>query len=185
MKSEYSVAGQWRGGWDEPGIQRWVEGLRSRLLAPNVSVGLVFMTPEFFDHASEVLEVLRVHGRIPLLLGCSSTGLIANGEEWSQQGGIALGLYHLPGATVRAMHFTQSTLEDCSVPEDWYALSGLRPSELNGWLVFADPFHLDGETWLRQFVKLCCRPRLQTNGNGWGSSSPKASFRSWAIKSRC
>jgi small ligand-binding sensory domain FIST len=151
MKSEFAVAGQWRGGWDEAGIRRWVEGLRNRLLAPNVTLGIVFMAPEFFDVASEVLEVLRVHGRIPLLVGCSSTGLIANGEEWLEQGGIVLGLYHLPGASLRPIHFTQSTLDECTVPEDWHALCQVRPSEVNGWLVFADPFHLDGETWLRQW----------------------------------
>ena len=31
--------------------------------------------------------------------------------------------------------------------------AGVRPDQANGWLVFADPFHLDSEKWLRQWNK--------------------------------
>ena len=54
--------------------------LRSQLSAP-VSLGLVFMSPDFFPHAAATLEILRVHGRIPLLAGCSGAGLIVGAEE--------------------------------------------------------------------------------------------------------
>src|SRR4051794_22503066 len=110
MRNEYSVAAHWAGGFDEAGLQGWAEGLRAQLAAPQVSLGLVFMSPKFFPHADQALELLRVHARIPLLVGCSSTSLIAGEQEIEDQPGLALGLYYLPGAVLQPFHFTQAQL---------------------------------------------------------------------------
>ena len=75
MSNEYSIAAHWAGGFDEKGLQGWAENLRWQLKAPKVSLGLVFMSPRFFEHAKQVLEILRVHAQIPLLAGCSSQAL--------------------------------------------------------------------------------------------------------------
>ena len=81
MNTEFSVAAHWPGGFDEVKLRQWAEDLRLQLLAPQVSLGLVFMSPKFFPHARQTLEILRVHARIPLLAGCSSPGLIADSRE--------------------------------------------------------------------------------------------------------
>ncbi len=149
---EFSVTGQWEGGFDEPALRRWAESLRASLRTPPVSLGLVFMSPEWFDDAEEALEVLRVHAQIPLLVGCSSAGLIVNRQEIEGVPGLALGLYHLPGAELRAVHFSQEEVEAAAEETaHWVRVTGVRPGDTTGWLVFADPFHLDGETWLAQW----------------------------------
>jgi len=99
VTNEFSTAGYWPGDFQEDGLQLWAENLRQQLRTPGVSLGLVFMAPKFFPHARQVLEILRVHARIPLLAGCSSQGLIAGGEELEENAGLALGLYSLPGRT--------------------------------------------------------------------------------------
>src|SRR5580698_9421584 len=116
MQNEYSVASHWPGGFDDAGLQRWVEQLRSQLAANRVSLGLVFMSPQFFPHAKQVLEILRVHGRIPLLAGCSSTGLIAGGEELEGNPGLALALYSLPDVELKAFHFRQGQVDEANGP---------------------------------------------------------------------
>ncbi len=137
---------------DEDGLADWARRLRARLPAAEVSLGLVFMSPKFFPHAETVLEILRVHARIPLLAGCSSTGLVANAEEIEGAGGLVLALYFLPGAKLRGFHFSQEDVADAAVtPASWSAKSGLAPQAVNGWLAFIDPFHLDGESWLRSW----------------------------------
>jgi len=151
MKSEFAVAGHWAGGWDEPGIIRWVEGLRARLGSAPATLAIVFITPSFFERASEVLEVLRVHGRLPLLVGCSSTGVIANDAEYEDAGGIALALYHLPGAELHPVRFDQDSIEALETPAEWHGFTGIQPEASRGWLVFADPFHLEGDDWLRKW----------------------------------
>jgi small ligand-binding sensory domain FIST len=145
--NEYSVAGHWDGGFDEAGLQRWAEGLRSQLQAPQVSLGLVFMAPRFFPHAQQVLEILQVHARVPLLAGCSSQGLIVGEQELEQEAGLTLGLYALPGAQLSAVHFKQEQVEEAYGPGYWRLETGVE--ETNGWLAFIDPSQLDTETWLK------------------------------------
>ena len=151
MNTEYSVAAHWPGHFEEAGLRQWAEDLRAQLRAPQVSLGLVFMTPRFFPFAKQVLEILRVHARIPLLAGCSSTGLVAGAEEIEDHGGVALALYALPGASLEGYHFTQSQVEDSDAPDFWPAASGVAVTGTNGWLAFLDPFHLDAESWLRSW----------------------------------
>jgi small ligand-binding sensory domain FIST len=151
MRNKFSVAAHWAGGMDEAGLQLWAADLRRRLAAPRVTLGLVFLTPQFFDCAVSVLDILRVHAQIPLLAGCSSQSLIAGGEEREEGAGLVLALYHLPGAELRATHFTQAHVEPSGEATRWERITGVGPDQTNGWLVFADPFHLDAEAWLHQW----------------------------------
>jgi small ligand-binding sensory domain FIST len=147
--NEFSIAGHWPGDFDEPGIQAWAEDLHRQLRAPQVSLGLVFMAPRFFPRAKQVLEILRVHARIPLLVGCSSQGLIVGSCEVEENAGLALGLYSLPGANLTACHFIQEQVEEANGPGYWRLETGVEPEQTNGWLTFIDPFHLDSESWLK------------------------------------
>jgi len=149
MHTEFAVAAHWNGGFDERALQVWAAQVRGRLHTPQVSLGLVFLTPRFFPHATQVLEILRVHAQIPLLVGCSSNSLISGEQEIEDAPGLALGLYGLPGAELRAFHFTQQQAEERNGPGYWHLETGIGPDQTNGWLVFADPFHLDAESWLR------------------------------------
>jgi small ligand-binding sensory domain FIST len=149
VATELSVAGHWAEPFEESALQRWAEELRSRLDVPQVSLGLVFITPRHFKHSRQILEILRVHARIPLLMGCSSQSLIASGQEIEENAGIALGLYSLPGADLKAFPFTQEQVEEADSPDYWRMQTGLGPEQTNGWLCFIDPFHLDSEAWLK------------------------------------
>jgi small ligand-binding sensory domain FIST len=149
VANEYSIAAHWAGDFAEAGLQKWAENMRRQLNAPQVSLGLVFMSPRFFPRAKQVLEILRVHARIPLLAGCSSPSLIVGENEVEQNAGVTLGLYALPGAEVKAFHFKQEQVEEANGPGYWHLETGIEPDQTNGWLVFIDPFHLDSEAWLR------------------------------------
>ncbi len=149
LSNDFSIASHWTRDFDEQGLQEWAEDLRRRLRSPEASLGLVFMTPRFFPHAKQILEILQVHARLPLLAGCSSQGLIFGAEEVEQQAGLTLGLYSLPGSKLKAFHFTQEQVEEANGPGYWPLESEVEADQTNGWLVFIDPFHLDSERWLR------------------------------------
>src|SRR5262249_19061025 len=104
-----------------------------------------------FPHAKQVLEILRVHARIPVLAGCSSQGLIVGQQELENDAGITLGLYSLPGAELKGFHFTQEQIEEANGPGYWQLETGVEPAQSNGWLAFVDPFHIDSEGWLRSW----------------------------------
>lgn len=149
MNTEHSVAAHWNQDFDEVRLSQWAKDLRHQLRAPQVSLGLVFMTPRFFPHAKQILETLRVHARIPLLAGCSSTALVAGSEELEENPGIVLALYSLPGAKLDGIYFMQTQVEEADGQTYWQDLTKIPAKETNGWLTFIDPFHLDSESWLR------------------------------------
>ena len=149
MGNGHSIAAHWTGGFEEAGLQKWAEELRGQLGAPQASLGLVFMAPRFFPHAKQVLEILQVHARVPLLAGCSSQGLIAGAQEFEQDAGLCLGLYALPGAEMRAFHFTQEQVEKANGAGFWRLETGLEREATQDWLAFIDPFHLNSEAWLQ------------------------------------
>ncbi len=109
------------------------------------------MTPRFFPYASEVLEILRVHARIPLLAGCSSTSLVSSGEEFEDHAGLVLALYALPGAKLTGTYFDQTQIELAAGSTFWPEHTQVASNQTNGWLAFIDPFHLDAEAWLRSW----------------------------------
>jgi small ligand-binding sensory domain FIST len=149
VSEKHSIAGHWAGEFDEKGLQQWAENLRWQLQTEKISLGLVFMAPRFFPHARQVLEILRVHARVPLLAGCSSQALIVGEQEVEDNPGLTLALYSLPKAELRAYHFTQEQVEQADGAAFWRSQTSVEPGQTNGWLAFVDPFHLDSETWLR------------------------------------
>ena len=149
MQHEFAVTGHWHAPFNDDAMRDWAVALRKQLRAAHVSLGMVFMTPHYFKDAEQILELLRVHAQIPLLIGCSSTSLIVGSAEIEDKAGLVLALYNLPGAKLRAVHFTQEQVEEASSAAYWQMETGITPEQVNGWLVFADPFHLDAETWLR------------------------------------
>lgn len=150
MKTGHCIAAHWAGGFDESGLAQWATDLRGQLNGP-VSLGLVFTTPKFFPHAETLLEILRVHGRIPLLAGCSSQSLVVGGQEVEEDAGLVLGLYSLPGAEFQACHFTQRQVEEANGPAYWHLETSVDAERTQGWLVFLDPFNMDSEGWLRSW----------------------------------
>lgn len=151
MRTPYAVCGHWAGEYDEAGLETWAANLRNQLETPQVSLGMVFMTPHFFPYAAQVLETLRLHARIPLLVGCSSESLVCGRHEIEEKPGLVLGLYYLPGAKLTAKRFTQEQVDSCADRSYWQEEMGVMREDTNGWLVFADPFNLDAENWLKQW----------------------------------
>ncbi|MBI3192782.1 MAG: FIST C-terminal domain-containing protein, partial [Pedosphaera parvula] len=45
----------------------------------------------------------------------------------------------------------QPQVEEANGPAYWHSETGVSGDDTNGWLVFADPFHLDAEAWLKQW----------------------------------
>ena len=151
MSEKTSIAAYWPDGMNEAGLADWARRLRARLPSKAVSLGLVFLSPNFFPHAEQVLEILRLHAQIPLLAGCSGGGLVVNAEELESTGGLVLALYALPGSTLKGVRLTQEQVAGADGENFWPGETGVARDKVNGWLAFLDPFQLDGERWLRSW----------------------------------
>jgi len=141
------------GGEFAPTVDRAAGLPRSRLHVPAI-----------LCRAKQVLEILRVHARIPLLAGCSSQSLIVGDHEVEQNAGLTVGLYALPGAELKAVHFTQQQVEEANGPGYWHLETEVEPGQNQRLLAFIDPFHLDSETWLKTWNEAYARCRSSA---GW------------------
>ena len=92
MLQDYAVTGHWHAPFNDDAMRDWATALRKQLRAAHVTLGTVFMTPQYFKDAEQILELLRVHAQIPLLIGCSSTSLIYQSNEIEDKAGVVLAL---------------------------------------------------------------------------------------------
>ncbi|HOW68406.1 MAG TPA: FIST N-terminal domain-containing protein [Candidatus Paceibacterota bacterium] len=151
MELAHGISGTWDQEYDEGQIAAWAAQLRRKLQAPQVTLGLLFITPDYLSRAESLLELLRLHARIPLLVGCTSQGIIQGDKEIEETSGFVLGLYYLPGARLQGFHFTQADVEQAQTSAYWTERTGISAEASHGWLVFLDPFHLDSESWLEKW----------------------------------
>lgn len=172
VRNEYSISAYFPGQFEELRLASWAQELRAQLSRPP-NLGLVFLSPDWTQHAGEALELIQLHARVPLLAGCSGLGLIAGGREYEDTPGAVLGLYHLPEANLRGFHLDQAQVLEAKDRHYWYAEMGIGREQTNGWLVMADPYTMDVETWLKQWND--AYPGLPTIG-GLASGSASMQF---------
>ena len=149
--SEHAVAGRYVGEFDETRVETWAKGLRLSLASEPVSFGIIYMTPTFFEVASQVLDIVRIHARTPVLVGCSTACLVSNGEEAEGEEGISLVLFAIPEVEVKGCHFNQEQVEEGDDVSVWHETTDVTETVNKGWFAFLDPFQIDCERWLRQW----------------------------------
>jgi small ligand-binding sensory domain FIST len=154
MQTDHALVEHWNRDFQEADLAAWVHQMRERFEKP-VSLGLIFISPAYFEVAPEILEIVRTHAAVPLLVGCSSQWLIAGGSEIEEDAGIVLSLYSLPGAELESRHLSRDDSEADLAAHELTHLLGATPSTLNGLLLFANPLGFDGEGWLRQWNRAC------------------------------
>src|ERR1700677_4146007 len=109
-------------------------------LSGKPTFGLVFVTPDYPAKAQDLLELIRVYGHVPTLIGCSGTGLVGTAREQEEGSGFSLMTLSLPGGTASSFTFSQDTIEGSTGPEFWHERTGLKPNQVKAWLVFLNPF---------------------------------------------
>ncbi|MDZ4817061.1 MAG: FIST N-terminal domain-containing protein [Verrucomicrobiota bacterium] len=140
-----------QGKFDEKLLAEQSIALRHKIKDAPVTLGLIFMSPEYFEVAEEVLEIFRLNAHVPLVAGCSGQGLVGTGLETEGAPGISLLLLSLPDTKVTAFRFTQNDIDGINAPEDWTGATRIGKSATQSWLAFADPFTVDATRWLQQW----------------------------------
>jgi small ligand-binding sensory domain FIST len=138
------------GPFDEGVIRETAVQLREKL-SGKPTFGLVFVSPDYADKALTVLELVRIYGHVPALLGCSGTGLVGQGQEQEEGSGFSLLLVSMPGGKATAISFSQDDVESATSPDFWYGKTGIQSREVKGWLAFLKPYVFNTEPWLKQW----------------------------------
>lgn len=138
------------GVFDESRIQQTAVMMREELGQPP-TLGFIFASPDYMSHMEDLLEVVRLHARVPTLVGCSAIGLIGRNCESEAESGFSLLLLSLPGVQVKAVPIPEGNLQEVASPEEIWEETGLRAEKARGWIVLADPFQIAIESWLQQW----------------------------------
>jgi small ligand-binding sensory domain FIST len=132
----------------ESALERVLGEVAGGLDGAPADLAVLFASPDYVPHYSEIVQ--SVHDRIAphVLMGCSGQGVIGGTQEIEQEPAISLLAFSLPGAVLRPHHVTQSDVYDDDAGQTWLDSLGLNISDVNAWLLLADPFSLDAERLL-------------------------------------
>lgn len=133
--------------YDETRVRETAEALRAELGA-DPTLAIAFVSTSYADHLEDFQEVVAVHGHAAILAGCTGSGLIGTAREAEMSEGFSLLFVHLPAAKVRAIPLAQADVETSDGDKFWRDKAGPAPG---AWLTFANPFHFDADTWLREW----------------------------------
>ena len=136
--------------------------------------GFLFLSASWLPQIHEVLDLVRLHGRIPLLLGSVGGGLIGRSQEAEGVAGMSLLLVRLPEVQLTPVLISSEQIEESTGPAYWQMEAGLGPEEVDSWIVLANPFSPDLERWLAEWnVAFPDAPSiggLSSGGSGQGEN---------------
>src|SRR4030095_5667799 len=104
-----------------------------------VSCGFVFASADYRAQIADFLELIQLHGHVPILAGCSGMGLIGSAVEAEGASGFSLLLLNLPQTTIHTVQlpganagFRNASGEDLAIG------AGRRRGDMNAWTILAD-----------------------------------------------
>jgi small ligand-binding sensory domain FIST len=113
--------------------------------------GFLFLSASWLPQINEVLDLVRLHGRIPLLVGSLGAGLIGRGQEAEGVAGMSLLLLNLPGTKLSPVVISNEQIEESTGPAYWQMESGLGADDVDFWIVLANPAAPNLERWLMEW----------------------------------
>lgn len=136
--------------------------------------GFLFLSASWLPQIHEVLDLVRLHGRIPLLVGSIGAGLIGRSQEAEGVAGLSLLLVRPPETKLTPVLISSEQIEESTGPGYWQMETGIGPEEVDSWIVLANPFAPELERWLAEWsVAFPDAPSiggLSSGGNGSGEN---------------
>ena len=115
-------------------------------LGAEASCALVFFSSDYGEVLEEFLELIRVYGRVALVVGCSGGGLIGADREAENCAGFSLVLLSLPNTKLHVVELSQG---------QGAASEGVgfrnAPSTVDAWIVLANPLRFAADAWLAEW----------------------------------
>ena len=105
----------------------------------------LFASDIYADHFPEIVRRVRSATGARILIGCSGQGIVGGELELEDVPALSLLTVCLPDASLQAIRFTPELIINCTDPEELHTRIGLQPTDVNAFLLFADPFQTDSE----------------------------------------
>jgi small ligand-binding sensory domain FIST len=138
------------GNYSEKAVIEVAESLRHEI-GTNASLGVLFLTQEWRPHLEDTLELIRLHGHVPQLVGCSGWGVIGNRREIEHEPGFSLILFSLPAESFSIAQISETQIEESTGGEYWRTVTGLPVKDVTSWILLANPHFGGTESWLEEW----------------------------------
>ena len=117
------------GKYSEQAVVEVAERLRHEI-GTNASLGFLFLTQEWRPHVEDTLELIRLHGHVPQLVGCSGWGFIGSRREIEHQPGFSLILFSLPSESFAVVQISEAQAEESTGAEYWHEATGFSAEDV-------------------------------------------------------
>ncbi|GHO44220.1 FIST signal transduction protein [Ktedonospora formicarum] len=118
----------------------------------HADVALLFASGEYEAHFPEMLRMIKEETGAEIIMGCSGQGIIGTGIELEDVPALSLLTLELPGSTLHPVRFSPDIVEMFNTPNDLRTLLDVPLDDVNGWLLFLDPFHLNSEFLIEELA---------------------------------
>jgi small ligand-binding sensory domain FIST len=120
-------------------------------LGGEVSCAFVFASADYRPALPDFLELLQLHGHVPLLVGCSGAGLIGTSEEAEQVTGFTALFLRLPKTKLHCFALDSDTVEGLKGPAAWHQATGVAADQVDSWMFFGNPMAIALDRWLAEW----------------------------------
>jgi small ligand-binding sensory domain FIST len=134
------------GPYKEEDVARAARALLEQV-GGRVTLGFVFVTPNYRNAIEDFLEVVQLNGHVELLVGCSTTGLIGSAIEAENETGCSLLFLNLPETKLRVVPIQP---DHALHPAPGLAGSATPPG---AWILLANPATPNIEPWIERWGK--------------------------------
>ncbi len=104
---------------------------------------LMFASTAYSNHYPELVREAYYGAQAGCLVGCSARGVLAGDDSREAEPGISLLALWLPGAELVPVRLHQEMQDTLVDPMLWFDLHDLHPDDVEGWMVFAEPYRMD------------------------------------------
>jgi small ligand-binding sensory domain FIST len=123
-------------------------------LEGDFDLGILYVCPWPPYDPQELFEAIKSKGHLRHLICCTCAGIIGAEREIEGRPSASLMLMRLPEVKITPFVLSQTMLETLKSKEDWYNFLEVYPNENPSFLVFADPFAFDGNSFLSEINKV-------------------------------
>jgi len=122
----------------------------------------VFASDRWSDHFGEMLTDLRRRTGATTMIGGSASGILADAREHECVAALSCLALWLPGVKLSPVRLHQESLPLLEEPDVWHETTGVRPNDVQGVILLADPFRMDAHLLVRGISR--CYPTTPVVG---------------------
>jgi small ligand-binding sensory domain FIST len=140
------------GPFNAEAVRACAERLRAQA-GGGAGFAFAFVTEDYLEDLEEFCDLVRLHGHVPRLFGCTAAGLAGTGAETEGASGASLLFLNLPGCQAHLLELTPEDAESTTPPRSWQQRAGVAAEQIRAWILLANPLALKIEPWLRSWNK--------------------------------